>query len=211
LEGGSCILYPLGWSGNSKYFTFGERGDRCRTALEDFFAEFWLIEVEKDNFVKGISASIEKRGEGEVLMDSEVESVKENFLKKTKPYGIPGNKLGEKLEMVVHERTNTHERIELKSKDGKTYELIMNKDFKEVEEYPCLNGRFELKITDKTSGKSVWLQKAGKYFQGRNGYFIHSAYIDPTNTYIAVFTVKTSWGFEGSSEPYFMVNTGRLP
>lgn len=210
LEGGGCILYPLGWSDNSRYFAFGERGDRTRTALEDFFAEFWLIEVEKDNFVKGISASIEKRGEGEVLMDSEVESVKENFLKKAKPYGIPGNKLGEKLEMVVHERTDTHERIELKSKDGKTYELIMNKDFREMEE--ChINGRFELKITDKTTGKSVWLQKAGKYFQYRNGYFIHSAHIDPTNTYIAVFTVKTRWGFEGSPEPRFMVNTGRLP
>jgi predicted secreted protein len=217
LEGGGCILYPLGWSDNSKYFAFGERGDGDRTVLPHLFAEFWLIDVEKDNYVKGISASIKKGGEdtlnpdvAPILMDSEVESVEGNFLKKSKPYGIPGTKLGTKLEMVVHERTDTHERIELKSKDGKTYELIMNKDFRATEE--ChINGRFELKITDKTTGKNVWLQKAGKYFQYRNGYSIHSAYIDPTNTYIAVFTVKTRWGFEGSAEPRFMVNTGRLP
>jgi len=212
LNGGTVMLDFLGWSNNSKYLGFGEKGEGADPFDNPHqgFGEFWIVDVPKDEFMKGVKSSIHY-GEEVSVLPSEVDAVREEFAKKATKYGVSGNRLGEKLELTVLERTETCERIELKSQSDKTYELVMNKDFKKDPEVYGTLGRFELSITNKSTDKKTWLQKAGKYHKYRQGYAVHSVYIDPTNTWIAVFTVKIHWGFEGQKEPHFMVNTGRLP
>lgn len=210
LNGGTATLDVLGWSDNSKYFAFGEKGEGADPLdiAHQGFGNFWLVDVANDDFVKGLTSSIHYT-ETKSVLPSEVDELQNQFAKKVSKYGVSGNLLGERLEVIVHERSQTYEKVELRSQTGKTYELIMSKDFNRGE-FP-IKGRFELSLTDKTSGKKVWLQRAGKYFTGRQGYYIHSAYIDPTNTYIALVTLKIHYGFEGVKEPHFMINTGRLP
>jgi|GEM_PF-2653054 len=210
LNGGTATLDVLGYSKNSKYFAFGERGegeDPIDISYQGF-GNFWLVDVSKDDFVKELTSSVHYT-ETKSVLPSEVDELRNLFAKRVSKYGVSGNLFGEKLKMIVHERSQTYEKVELLSKSGKTYELIMSKDFNR-DEFP-IKGRFELSLTDKTLGKKVWLQRVGKYFKGRQGYYIHSAYIDPTNTYIVVVTLKIHYGFEGVKEPHFMVNTGRLP
>jgi predicted secreted protein len=210
MDGGTAILDVLGWSKDSKYFAFGqtgERGDPLDIESQGF-GEFWVVDVEADRFVKEASASI-RYTETESVTQEDIEEVRRKFAVKAKKYGVMGDLLGEKLEKISEDQTETFERVEMRSRTGSTYELIMNKEF-QYQTYP-VEGRFELILMDKESGRKVYLQKKGKYLPARMGYYLHSAYIDPGNQYIAVITVKVVYGFEGAKVPNFMVNTGRLP
>jgi predicted secreted protein len=210
MDGGTAILDILGWSKDSRYFAFGQTGERGEPldVESQGYGEFWLVDVEADRFVKDACASI-RYTETESVTEEDVEKVRRKFAVKARKYGVRGDLLGEKLEKTSEDQSETCDRVEMKSRRGNTYELVMNKEF-QYETYP-VEGRFELILKDKESGKKVYLQKKGKYLLGRMGYHLYSAYIDPTNQYIAVITIKVMYGFEGAKVPNFMVNTGRLP
>jgi predicted secreted protein len=213
-------LVVLGWSDDSKYFAFGEIA--VQSGSGNTLIGFWLVDAAKDVFVGG--ATVDwwwgseplRTGTGANEFASEalaIDGALNEFRRKVEKYGVSGELLGEKLEFTTINRSRNYDEVTVKSKSGKTYRLTMSKDFIEDNQSPfgLLKGRFELNLINLSTSSKVCLQQAGKYYEMRQGYYIHSAYIDPTETYIAVVTLKLSYGFEFAEEPHFMVNTGRLP
>ncbi|MBN2378490.1 hypothetical protein JXM67_01635 [candidate division WOR-3 bacterium] len=209
IDGATAQLVIFGWSPDSRFFAFGQRGNRADPLDTEYqgFGEFWLVEVAADEFVSEATTKITYT-EAKPVTPEDIDEVQKEFLKKVKPYGIEGN-VGAKLQMNVIEDTGETERVEFTAQDRQTFSAILVQEIN-YEPYPC-EGRFELVLKNEKTGDKVTLQKAGKFYMASMAYDIHSAYVDPSGKWIAVFTLKTLYGFEGSGIPSFMVNTGRLP
>lgn len=210
MDGATAAVDVVGWSADSKYFAFGQRGERNDPLdIEDQgFGDYWLVDVAADEFVEEATISISYTEQQSIRPDH-VDQARELFANKVAKYGVTDGASGEKLEIEELEKTQDTERAELQTGDGRKFILVMNKEFRESA-YP-VEGRFELVLVDKESENKVTLQEKGAFFGGRIDYDIHSAYIDPSGEWIAVITLKILQGFEGSRVPEFMVNTGKLP
>jgi len=209
IDGAVAEIHVFGWSEDARYFAFADRGNRADPLdIENQgYGEFRLVEVAKDEFVEEVTTSVTYT-EAEPVTREEIDAVQNKFLEKVKPYGIKGE-TGTELAKKVIEDTGETERVEFTTDDGRTFIATLREEIR-YDEYPC-EGRFELVLVNEKSGRKVTLQKMGRFFLGRKGYSIHSAYADPSGKWIAVFTLKTIYGFEGSGIPEFMVNTGHLP
>jgi predicted secreted protein len=209
IDGATAQLVIFGWSADSRFFAFGQRGNRADPLDTEYqgFGEFWLVEVAEDKFVNDVSTEIFYT-EVKPVTPEDIDKVQKEFGKKIKPYDIKGS-VGAKLKMKVLDNTGDTERVEFKTVDGEKFIATLVQEIN-YEAYPC-EGRFELVLENSKTGRKVTLQKAGKFYMASMAYDIHSAYVDPTGKWIAVFTLKTLYGFEGSGIPSFMVNTGRLP
>lgn len=215
LDGGTMKLDLLGWSNSSTYLACGERGELLDPidVASQGFARYRLVDVARDAFVSGVSDSI-RFTESTPVFPRQIDSVRSVFAAEVRDYGVEGRLLGEKLVLTVRERSRERDVVRAQARSGRVFELVMRKEFLDNPEVYGPQGRYELTLTDELTGRSITLERAGEYYgayAGRHGYYIHSAYLDPSDTYIAVFTLMVYYAFEGAAEPHFKVNTARLP
>jgi predicted secreted protein len=210
MDGASAVLEVFGWSENSEYFAFGQWGRRNDPIdIENQgFADYWLVDVDRDEFVSDAGVSI-CCSEAEPVLPEDIRKARLRFTEGIEDYGVKGNLPGERVELKTEESTEGKELKEFGTEVGNSYQMVLTKEFR-FDKYP-VEGRFGLAIINEETGEKTYLQRMGKFYPGRLDYSIHRAYVDPGGEWIAVIILKTMYGFEGDRIPEFMVNTGRLP